>query len=776
MMRDRIKHLVLEAHRRSLWQVLGVYVLSSWLVLQVVDTLTGVLGLPAWVPPLGLILLLIGLPIVLATAVVQEGGPTRRRDAREPGDASLPGSSGADEPSSPIPDPSPTPTFLQRHLTWRRSLSGGVAAFGLLALVVAAYFGGWALGLGPMGSLLAAGELEEGDLIVLADFQGPTDDPELGEVVTDALRIDLLEHPLIRVLDRSEIGPVLERMEVDPHAPLDPAAAREVALREGLGAFIEGQVSGVGTGYVLSATLRTADDDRALAGFRESAAGPDDLIPAIERLSARIRERAGESLPSIRAGPGFERVTTESLDALRLYSEANRAELQGDPERAVRLFEEALEIDPEFGMAWRRLGMVRLQVRPRHEVNEALEQAYRLRDRLSLRERYHVESVYYHQVEWDLDRAAEAYDRLLDLDPHDQTALNNLGLLAAATRQYDRTVELLERAAQGPGASPLIHRNLIEQHVLAEDTRAARDHLTRFRQAYPAHPLIAEAEAAVLFMEGDLEGARSVLEAHLASEGLSAADRRRVLNVLSQMALWEGRVAEARERYAESRALAGETGGAAARWFELLLAARGEALVGDPERGARLVLQDPDAGLVEDLPVQSRYYLSQLLALALAGRAGEAREALERWEAATPPEERTESARATFLLGKSVLQISEGDPEEAIRSLEDHRSLSGCAACHSWAMGWALRDAGRLQEAAEEWEWAATPRGAGTGIFMEFIPWTIQRLAPLYEELGDTERALALYQRLVEQWADADPELQPRVERARERIQALEGG
>ena len=68
-----LKRLIHEIHRRSLWQVLGIYLVASWAVLSVVDTLGGALRLPEWLEPMALVLLIIGLPIVLATAFVQEG-------------------------------------------------------------------------------------------------------------------------------------------------------------------------------------------------------------------------------------------------------------------------------------------------------------------------------------------------------------------------------------------------------------------------------------------------------------------------------------------------------------------------------------------------------------------------------------------------------------------------------------------------------------------------------------------------------------------------------
>jgi hypothetical protein len=76
---NRLKRLIIEAHRRSLWQVLGIYFVTAWIVIRVVGQLTQAAGLPDWVPGFSLALLLVGLPLVLATAFVQEGGPGQGR-------------------------------------------------------------------------------------------------------------------------------------------------------------------------------------------------------------------------------------------------------------------------------------------------------------------------------------------------------------------------------------------------------------------------------------------------------------------------------------------------------------------------------------------------------------------------------------------------------------------------------------------------------------------------------------------------------------------------
>jgi tetratricopeptide (TPR) repeat protein len=91
-------------------------------------------------------------------------------------------------------------------------------------------------------------------------------------------------------------------------------------------------------------------------------------------------------------------------------------------------------------------------------------------------------------------------------------------------------------------------------------------------------------------------------------------------------------------------------------------------------------------------------------------------------------------------------------------------------------MGLALRDAGRLHEAAEEWETviAGKDGSVDAGFQLAEQLWTLQRLPPLYEQLGDTAKAVRHYRRFIEWWNDADPALQPRVEHARKRVAALD--
>ncbi len=122
------KHLLKEIHRRSLWQTFAFYVVISVVVFEVSSSIAMRRQLPEWFMLLSLILLIIGFPIVMVTASVQEGiprigrsDPVLRVDVGEGAHAEV------------------HPTDLRRLFTWRNAILGGVAAFTLWAIVAA----GW---------------------------------------------------------------------------------------------------------------------------------------------------------------------------------------------------------------------------------------------------------------------------------------------------------------------------------------------------------------------------------------------------------------------------------------------------------------------------------------------------------------------------------------------------------------------------------------------------------------------------------------------------------
>src|SRR6185437_965803 len=224
-------------------------------VLTLAYLLVHMLGLPDWAFAGAVGLAAAGLPIILWTGVIER----RRAIAGSTGRAAV-------------------PAGVQRWFTWRRALLGGAAGFGLL-------------GIGPVGTLVASGVLAERDRLVLADFENRTTDSTLGPSLTEALRVDLAQSGVIRLLDAAAVGQALGRMGRAPGAPLDLALARELAQREGAKAVVHGQIDPLGRGYVVSAELVSASDGAALVAVRENAQDDGAIIGAVDRLSHRLRER-----------------------------------------------------------------------------------------------------------------------------------------------------------------------------------------------------------------------------------------------------------------------------------------------------------------------------------------------------------------------------------------------------------------------------------------------------------------------------------------------------
>ena len=288
-----MKNLLRETHRRSVWQVLAVYVGVSWAVLQVGDVLTQNMGLPTWVFPFALVLLLLGLPMMLATAIIQGRGSAAE---------SVPTSGAAADqtPTEAAPklEDSDTDSLLdQRRLfTWKNAIMGGAAAITLFLTVMGGYTFARRAGLGAAGTLVAKGLIDDGERIILAEFAG---DANMAEAAAMAFRVDLSQSPTVTVADPAFISTVLERMELPVNTRLDEEVALEAAVREGIKAVVTGDVASVAGGYVLTARLVAAESRQDLINLRESAADSTKVLETIDRLSRRMRERMGSRLSKL---------------------------------------------------------------------------------------------------------------------------------------------------------------------------------------------------------------------------------------------------------------------------------------------------------------------------------------------------------------------------------------------------------------------------------------------------------------------------------------------
>jgi serine/threonine-protein kinase len=312
-----------------------LFAAAASLVLGVVAFLMYRLGLPDWVLWGAAVLLLIGLPFVVATGLHER----RRAVIRA---------------TTVI---TPTELGASRWFTWRRALLGCGLAFAGLTVAAVAYTGMRLLGIGPAGTLLTSGTLAKRDAVLLVEFAARGADSALGAAVTEAFRVDLSQSSAVRLIDPQAVREVLARMERPAVGTISAGLARELAERAGAKAIVTGQIDPVGQGFVLSTSLIAAADGKMLVSVRETAPDQAALLRAIDKLSSKLRERIGESLVTIRGNPPLEQVTTGSLPALRKYTQAVHEGDQGRWDEAVPLLEDAVRLDSGFAMAYRKLAV-----------------------------------------------------------------------------------------------------------------------------------------------------------------------------------------------------------------------------------------------------------------------------------------------------------------------------------------------------------------------------------------------------------------------------------
>jgi tetratricopeptide (TPR) repeat protein len=329
-------------------------------------------------------------------------------------------------------------------------------------------------GFGPGATLMSKGRLGANTGLVLAEFDVTGADSTLSGAILEALRVDLSQSSAIHLLQGPDITDGLQRMGKPTATRMTSAVARELAQRANASAVVTGEVDTLGGGFVLTASVVDATNAQPLAQVRETAVSDKELIPTVNRLSKALREKIGESLRSIRASEPLEQVSTASLAALRLYSSANNAFEIGQFETARQLLMQATATDSSFAMAWRKLAVTYSNLGANAGMIAASKNAYRFRDRLPPIEKHLTEANYLSAVMHDGAAAVAAYRAVLEINPDEKTALNNIGLALNSLGQFSEAEKFLRH---GVRVSPTysVYRNLgsslvAQQHFAALDS------------------------------------------------------------------------------------------------------------------------------------------------------------------------------------------------------------------------------------------------------------------------------------------------------------------
>ena len=755
-------------------KAIGLYVLATGAAAILAKAAVVGIGLPDWVFPGTMIVMLLGLPALLATAYV-------KRVARQVITATptlTPG--GTTVPKIPGGTMATLALRVNPHVSWRRTARGGIYAMSTFVLLIIVFMTLRALGIGPWGSLLAKGSLGQNSAIVVGSLTSEPGDSALAPIVGEAVRAALSQSTAVRVLDPAQVAPILLQMRRPAGTPLDPTTAREVATRAGASAVIGGRLARVGTGYAVSLELVSATDGTPLASYQATADGAKDLLTVVDGLAKKLRERIGESLRQVQNAVPLQQATTSSLEALRLYSDASQAnDVDQDFERAVQLSRQAVAADSTFALAWRKLAVALVNSSaPTSAIDSALDKAMKYADKLPDREKYLVRGFYYeqHHAGADPAKAMAAYQAVYGIDSNNTIAINELMRQHGARGEYDSSAFYAGRmlALEPNGRNVGIYAAGLNFIGKGAEAQRLMDSLLRVRPEAAANSQVAATRFMLMVSRGRYDSAAAVATAESRSPQLGA--QLQGLNFLASQAILHGQLDRGVALDLEANHLAAQHGFLAS--VDGLVDAgmdirfRGKAAAGVRRLDVILASKAWTA-----VPPADREYFRMATLYAWAGKPDRARQVMMRFQQEDPQGYSAPVTQPFLANIRGETALAEGNAAEALKQFRTENTPNGtggvrCEGCMAYDLARAFDLAGQTDSALAEYARYFTFSPGLRQDFLIAAPLR-KRLGELYEQKGDRANAIAQYSALVNQWKDADAPLQPAVADIRKRLQEL---
>jgi serine/threonine protein kinase/Tfp pilus assembly protein PilF len=594
-----------------------------------------------------------------------------------------------------------------------------------------------------------AAKLTDKDTVVLADFTNTTGDSVFDGTLRQGLSAQLGQSPFLSLLSDERIAETLSLMAQPKDARLTHELARDVCQRTASAAIIEGSISSLGSQYVLDLKAVNCHSGDLLAEEQGTADGKEQVLKALGGAATKMRQRLGESLASVQkydAPP--ESVTTGSLEALQAYTLAFERTTKDDLQGAIDLFQRAVNLDPNFAMAYARMGTTYANLGQLDSAAESTQKAYDLRDRVSEWEKLYITSHYENFVSLDLEASRKTYELWTQTYPRDYIPRENLSVTYGELGDYDQDLHYAQEAIKldyGAGYTGLIGAYLTLNRL--DEARAtgqeARDrnldsptiHMMLYQVNFVQHDFAAaDHEIGDLIGKPFFDGVARIFQADTARYNGQFAKARE----FSQRAVDSLRVDE------KEAAAAAQAEGAVQ-----------EALVGNmsfAKQRANAALQLSNGRDVSWLSA---------LALALAGDSGQA--ARLAGDLAKHFPEDTIMQTEYLPMIRAAAALATGKPESAIQVLAPATQYELGQNRASMCLG-SIYLRGQAYVAAKQGASAAAEFQKILGHPGIVVNEPIGALAHLglgraYALSGDKAKAAAAYQDFLALWKDADPDL-----------------
>ena len=313
------------------------------------------------------------------------------------------------------------------------------------------------------------------DPIVVADFTNTTGDAVFDGALRQGLAAQLEQSPYMHIVSDQQLGQAMQFMGKAPDSRITGDVAKQVCDRTNSVATLNGSIAQIGSQYNLVLKAVNCATNDTIASAEAQAADKNHVLEAMTSLAASMRSKLGESLSSIQKfGTPSEQVTTPSLEALKAYTMGRQSlVVKNEPMQAERFFKQAIELDPNFAMAYANLSTAYnnqsdLDFSKLLMAQDAATKAYGLRDRVSEREKLYIDTHYYEFGRENLEKTIETYKLWRAEYPGDDNiTVTNLGTTYSLIGDIDQTLYYAQLNHRNNPNNPLTYVNLIDGYIQA---------------------------------------------------------------------------------------------------------------------------------------------------------------------------------------------------------------------------------------------------------------------------------------------------------------------
>jgi serine/threonine protein kinase/tetratricopeptide (TPR) repeat protein len=592
--------------------------------------------------------------------------------------------------------------------------------------------------------------LTEKDSILITDFVNTTADPVFDGTLKKALAVDLGQSPYLNVFPEQKIRQTLQFMGRSPSDRITTDVGREISLRDGIKAMLNGSIDSVGGQYVITLEATNVSSGDSLGRQQSQAERKEDVLNALHGAATKLRGQLGESLSMVQKyDMSLSQATTSSLDALKALTLGDAKHNAGEELAAVPNYQHAVEIDPNFAMAYARLGAVYNNLGQTELSEQNRQKAFELRDRASEREKLYIMSHYYGDS-GQLDKGITAYELYRQTYPRDFIPYNNLAVIYNQLGQFDNSLENAKRAVE-------LDPDMMSGYAVVAGAYAGLNRIAEARATFNTvlqRKLTTSSDLIVWLAALDwCEGKEADMEKALQSASATPEGALHVLEFRFNLASSRGQARQAREfagqtedafdrlhlkgradaeaQLAEIEALEGNNSKAANDATEALKLSRTLSVMGNVATTFAILRQDQKAlALANEI---ERSHPNNTIAINVTVPVIRAATAL--WPA----------------------NPAKADPAKAIDFLNTAALYARANAGVIYARGIAYEQAGRYAEAQQDLEKVLDLK-THNGPDIVFAAAQLES-GRVFQKQGDTSKARIAYQNFLATWKDADPDV-----------------